>query len=297
MNTEVLQLLLYSLIGSVLALIGGLIFLYSKKLSDSLAKNSIPFAAGVLITVSLIGLLPEASHLIGDQAFLWVLGSFLIMYLFEHLVFGLHHHTHDCKHEHGHDSVHHHATVPMVLVGDTIHNFIDGIAIGVTFLVSPGLGLATAISTLLHEIPHEIGDFGILLQNGWKKINIIIVNLISGSFTIFGAFLVYYYPVSDNILGILMAISAGIFLYLGATDFLPQIDVIRENKQKALIPLLFGVAVMYATLIAVPHDHDIESNDHDHADETADEHSDEEMHFDENDHIEDEFHDEEILLN
>jgi len=242
------QLLLLTLLGSVIALFGGVIFLFNRKLSNILERYSIPYAAGVLVTVSLLGLLPEAEHSIGEKAYWIVAISFLSAYLFEHFFFGIHHHE-DHEHIRGRQF-----PLPLVIVGDTIHNFIDGVAIAVSLLVSPGLGLITATSTFLHEIPHEIGDFGILLRAGWKKRKIITVNIISSLTTILGAFMVYYFNQGESLNGTLMGISAGIFLYLGASDFLPRIDVNEKNKFKSIIPLILGAASMIAIFLLVPHE-------------------------------------------
>ncbi|NCN58386.1 ZIP family metal transporter [Candidatus Microgenomates bacterium] len=246
---NITQLFLLSTLGSVVALVGGVIFLYNKKWSQALEKHSIPFAAGVLITVALVGLLPEAVELVNEHAYTIVLLTFLATYVFEHIFFDLHHHHEESSHHHQH----HKSSVPLVIIGDTIHNFIDGITIGVSFLLAPGLGLITAISTFLHEVPHEVGDFGILLKAGWHRKNIIIVNLISASVTIIGAFLVFYLNVGDSIVGTMLAVAAGIFLYLGASDFLPSIEKESSSKMQAIFPLLLGAIIMMAALLLIPH--------------------------------------------
>lgn len=249
MNNQAIQLLLLALLGSVFALLGGILFLYNKKLSGILKEHSVSFAAGVLVTVSLLGLLPEAVHHIDEQAF-WVMTiTFLSVFLFEHLFFGIHHHE-DEHHVRGKDF-----PTFFVIVGDTIHNFIDGVAIAVTYFVSPGLGLITAISTFLHEVPHEIGDFGILLKAGWERKKIVVVNVISALMTVAGAFLIYFYSENEVLNGSLMAVSAGIFLYLGASDFLPKIEKEKGNKIKPILPLVLGVIAMMLTLFLVPHEH------------------------------------------
>jgi len=137
-------------------------------------------------------------------------------------------------------------------VGDTLHNFIDGVAIAASYLVSPGLGLVAAMSTLLHEVPHEIGDFGILLKAGWKKRKILMVNLLSSLFTVVGALMVYFMNLDRAVVGNLLAVAAGMFLYLGASDFLPHASE-GSSKKKTVLVLLLGVLVMYATLNVVPH--------------------------------------------
>jgi len=177
-----------------------------------------------------------------------VLISFLTAYIFENFVFGLHHHDKPCR-AHNHTS-----SIPLVIIGDTIHNFIDGVTIASTYLVSPGLGVITTVSTFLHEVPHEIGDFGILLKAGWRKGKVLAVNLASSLFTVVGALMVYFMNFSETMIGSLLAVAAGMFLYLGASDFLPQANE-GVSKKKSVVVLLLGALVMYGALSIVPHAH------------------------------------------
>lgn len=241
-------IILLVLVGSVLALVGGVVFLTVKSWAKVLARYSVPFAAGVLLTVSLVGLLPEAHHFIDHQAYVIVLFTLVGVYIFEIWVCQLHHH--ECKNDHSHF----HGSALWVIIGDTIHNFVDGVAIAAAYFSNPGLGLITAISTFLHEVPHEIGDFGVLLTLGWQKTKIILINFLSSLATLIGALLVFYFNPGKAIFGYLIAISAGMFLYLGASDFLPQLDN-NTSKRKAVTALLFGIGLMYFTLQIVPHAH------------------------------------------
>jgi len=297
-------LLSFSLIGSVLGLLGGVIFLYHKSWSVFLEKYSVPFAAGSMITVAMIALLPEAIHMIGEDAFVIMLAAFFGAFSFEQFIFPTHHHSHDHLHEHenndhGDSSANedsnkiNHSSTMLVLLGDTVHNFIDGVAIGAAFVVNPLLGFTTAVSTLLHELPHEIGDFGILLKAGWQKKNIILVNILSAMVTVVGAFGVLFVFQNMQVIGVLLAISAGIFFYLGTIDFIPHsFHTSAQNKRKSFLALMLGVVILFAALKALPHDHDHESEDsHGHAAEELD-HSEEDEHSDEEDHIEDEHTDE-----
>ena len=226
------------------------LFLYNRKLSSVLEKYSVPFAAGVLVAVSLLGLIPEAEHEIGGTVYWIVLISFLGVYIFEHLFFDIHHHGDEDGHTHEIKT----SSIGFVIFGDTIHNFIDGVAIGASFMINPNLGLITALSTFLHEVPHEIGDFGILLKAGWNKSKILVVNIISSLMTIVGAFTVYFFNQSDGLNGSLMAISAGVFLYLGASDFLPKIKDQNSNKLKSILPLILGAGIIMVTILLLPHD-------------------------------------------
>lgn len=240
-----------------MALIGGVIFLLKKSWAGALERNSVPFAAGVLISVSLLALIPEAVHALGENAFIYVLLSFVGTYLFEQFLLGLHHHP-------GHSFHEHKVAAPLVIVGDTIHNFIDGVAIATTYMMSPGLGVITTLSTFLHEVPHEIGDFGILLKIGWRRLRVFWVNVFSALFTILGAMATYWFFGTGQITGILLAISAGMFLYLGASDFLPSVHE-GNNKYVQLFAFIAGVAIMILTLNLVPHSHG-EGVGHDHGD-------------------------------
>ncbi len=248
---ESINLLSQALLGSVIALFGGVIFLYNRKLSSVLEKYSVPFAAGVLVTVSILGLIPEAEHMLGESTYWIVLVSFLGVYIFEHLFFGIHHHGEEDGHAHEIKK----SSVGLVIFGDTIHNFIDGVAIGAGFLINPNLGWVTAFSTFLHEVPHEIGDFGILLKAGWTRSKILVVNIISALMTVVGAFTVYFFSHSETLNGTLMAISAGVFLYLGASDFLPKIKDQNNSKLKSILPLIIGAGIIMVTILLLPHEH------------------------------------------
>jgi len=242
------NIILLSLLGSIIPLVGGIVFLYNKSFARLLESYSIPFAAGVLITVSMVGLLPEAVHSFGEGAFVVLLITFFSAFVFEQFVCHLHHHD---EHDHDVDS----SSAFLILIGDTVHNFIDGVAIAVSYFITPGLGLITAISTFLHEVPHEIGDFGLLLKAGWKKKKILLVNIISSLMTVVGAVLVVLIKPANSVTGFLLAIAAGLFLYLGASDFLPSIHMHSKRGKKNMLALVLGVAIMLITLNLIPHGH------------------------------------------
>lgn len=248
---DFINILLLALLGSVIALVGGVVFLLVSKWSDVLSKYSVPFAAGVMMTVSLLGLLPESVDILGELGFLISLLAFIAAFLFENIFCDLHHHEH-C---HIHDDKHHHkSSVALVIIGDTIHNLVDGAAIAAGYLVNPGLGIITTISTFLHEVPHEIGDFGILLKAGYSKSKVFWINFFSALSTVLGAILIYFFIRETEFLGYLLAIAAGMFMYLGASDFLPRASKEIDTK-KAVIVLLIGVLIMYLTMHIIPHSH------------------------------------------
>ncbi len=258
--TEFLQIIALSLFGSIIALVGGVALLFKKDWSEKLEEYSIPFSAGVLLTVSLVGLLPEAVDLVGESAFAATLFTFVGAYIFENVLFKLHHHEHSSSHPdsyHGDDHTHNFSprAIPLVIIGDTIHNFVDGVAIASSFLVMPGFGLITAVSTFLHEVPHEISDFGILLSAKWKRKDILLINVLSALATVLGAVLVVLFLKEGREIGLLLGVSAGLFLYLAATDFVPKISLQGKTPIIAVIPFIVGIIIMFVTLGLVPHSH------------------------------------------
>lgn len=247
-TNDIISIASLAFLGSMAGLIGGVVFLLKKRWARKFSALAIPFTAGVLITVSLLHLLPESVELLGKDAYLYLVLAFFSSFLFEEYFAHLHHH--ETKR---HTMLK--ASVPLVLLGDTIHNFIDGVTIASAYLVDPTLGLVITFSTFLHETPHEIGDFGVLMSAGWSRSKTFIANAVSASATFPGAFLVYFFMRdAHESIGGLLAISAGIFLYLGASDFLP--DITDEDKSSTRsrikrIGLLFlGVLIMYGSRVS-----------------------------------------------
>ncbi len=206
MNTMIypisFDLLVLVVFASLVSLVGGVFFLYTKRLSVLLDTYGVPFAAGTMIVTAVVGLLPEALHAIGPATFAVFTASFLLFYVLEKLFLQLHHHAHT-------DGLQTKKTirssVPIVLIGDTIHNFIDGVAIAVSYATNPGLAVVTALSTFLHEVPHEIGDFSILLKAGFSKKKVLIMNVLSALVSVLGAVLIGYVSPSEVVIGYSLA--------------------------------------------------------------------------------------------
>jgi zinc and cadmium transporter len=249
MENSVIVLLALAILGSVAGLIGGVIFLIKREWAKVLSIYAVPFAAGVLLSVSVLHLIPEVSDEIGHIGFLYVLMAFLASFVFEKYFASLHHHE-------NHAGTLQKATITLILLGDTIHNFIDGVAIAAAYITNPVFGCIVALSTFLHETPHEIGDFGVLISRGWSGKKTFMANLFSSMATIPGALMVYYFfpeGAADKI-AVLLAISAGVFLYLGASDFLPEIGE-NDSRKRTFIKValvIIGVIIMYSLSFIVP---------------------------------------------
>ena len=247
-DNNFLFLMFLTTIGSFAGMVGGIIFLAKKGWAKKLSLVAVPFAAGVLLSVSLLHLLPEAEHELGELGYLYVLLAFLGSFIFEQFFANLHHHE-DRKNTLTNISV------PLVVLGDTIHNFIDGVTIAAAYLVEPRFGVVVTLATFLHETPHEIGDFGVLMASGWSRTKTFVVNALSASATFPGAIIVFFFMRdAHSEIAVLLAISAGIFLYLGASDFLPEVGEgeVKGKNWKLIFYVLLGSLVMYLLSVITP---------------------------------------------
>lgn len=240
---ELLILIIAALAGSLLSLAGGILLLNKRIKLDKIMLYAMPFGAGALLGAAFLDVLPEALHEVheagGDESvvLLAALAGFVIFFILERSVRWFHRH-----HEHGERASHQ----SLIVVGDTVHNAIDGVAIGAAFLVSIPLGIATTIAVAAHEIPQEIGDFGILLGKGMKRKKVLIVNILSSLATLVTALLTFALAGSiAAAVPVLLAVVAGCFIYIAAADIIPDIHEQphkRANIQAVL--LLVGIAII-----------------------------------------------------
>ena len=259
-DMDILTVLFWSLIGSVFSLVGGVLLLGNKTLRDTAIRYGLPFGAGALLAAAFISLLPEALE--GSDAHtvaLYALGGFLAFFILERLLGWFHHHeSHHHDKAHGQRNRTHQA---LVIIGDTLHNAIDGVAIGAAFIVSPAAGIATALAVAAHEIPQEIGDFSILLGKGMRARNVILVNLFSALATVVTALATYLLGgAAEFNPALLLAVATGFFIYIAASDIIPDIHEKprREGNVQALM-LLVGVVVIGCIISLAPHEHDHEA--------------------------------------
>ncbi|EKD64836.1 MAG: zinc/iron permease [uncultured bacterium] len=226
-------IIFFTLIGSVFSLIGGIFLLIKEKQTLKYSHFLAAFAAGTLLGTVFFDLFPEsleeAEHISVQgypevNIFLWTLIGILGFFLLERFVHWFHHH----QHEYPGEPVK--PTIPLIILGDSVHNFIDGIVIAATFLVSIPLGIVTTLAVAAHEIPQEIGDFGILLHKGLRRRKVIAVNFFSALAAIAGALITFYIgDAVEAIIPILLSITAGFFIYIAASDLIPEIH--HENRR------------------------------------------------------------------
>lgn len=249
-------ILLFTFLGSIGALIGGLALLSNKKFALKISHFLASFAAGTLLGTAFLDLLPEAAHEAeesGINIFLWTLVGLLTFFLLERFIHWFHHH--EKSHEHDKEVK---STLPLIIIGDTVHNFIDGVVIAATFLVSIPLGIVTTLAVAAHEIPQEIGDFGLMLHKGLSRSKIILVNIISAAAAFIGAVITYLLGnVLESYIPIFLALTAGFFIYIAASDLIPEIHY-EQNKRFAIaksLLLLLGVVIIGISVSFLEHGH------------------------------------------
>lgn len=231
----------YSLIGGVFSLVGGILLLSRKKTAQSLAKYATPFAAGALLAAVFLDLLKDGlEESNANIVLISTLAGILIFFFAERFLRWFHHHH---QHEGEGDP-----TVGLIVVGDTIHNAMDGVAIAAAFLVSIPTGIVTTIAVAAHEIPQEIGDFGLLLSRGMSRGKVLLVNIISALATTLLAVITFTLGSEDKLpTGALLGLSAGFLLYIAMSDIIPELH--EHTPKKRLFDwqpflLLVGVFVV-----------------------------------------------------
>lgn len=227
-------------LGSIAGLSGGILLLFKEDLARRYSIHLISFAAGVILAAAFLDLLPSALKMYGEPVFLLALAGLVIFFLVENLFLHFHHHE---SHTHSLSSI-----VPLIVGGDAIHNFIDGVVITGSFVADPKLGFVVALATFFHEIPQEIGDFAVLISAGVSKVKVFIYNLISAAFTFMGAGVTLILAAgSEGITGPLLGLGTGMFIYIAASDILPGLvkEERRESRWQIALFFLVGIVVVY----------------------------------------------------
>lgn len=245
-----LYILGLSVIGGLLGLSGALLVVGRLTGRREWLLHLVSFAAGAMLAAAFFDLIPEAfEHLEEtgiERGLLYVFAGLLIFYIIEQFLLVSHCHEGVCDV--------HKARRSMVILGDTVHNFLDGVAIAAAAVVSLPLGFLTAIAVFLHEIPQEIGDFGVLLGLGMAKGRAIFWNVISALATMIGAVGVYMLAnVVERIEVPLIALAGGGFIYIATVDLLPEVhkELRRGHILSHMLAFLGGVGVLWVLSVVV----------------------------------------------
>jgi len=263
-----LLIIAFTALGGVLSVLAASVFLLlPEDRRTKILPHGVSFAIGALLAVAFWGLIPHAFEQVGPSEFQKLSGAImvglLLFFVLEKLLIWRHCHSGSCEvhvevedhsdHGHGHG---HKSAGTMILIGDAIHNFVDGVLIAAAFLTDVQLGIVTSLAVAAHEIPQEVGDFAILLHSGFSKAKALLYNILASLSTVVGGILAYYSleGLQDS-LPYFLAMAASSFIYIAVADLIPSLhkktDMKTSLQQIALI--LAGVTLI-VSLHGVAHD-------------------------------------------
>jgi len=237
-----IQILAATLAISLIAFVGILTFLLREDLLNRALLVLVALSTGALLGGAFLHLIPEAIEQIGGglDIFLYLLLGFCLFFVLEQFL--------QWRHQHGTA----HGVKPfsyLILVSDGVHNFIDGLVIAASFISSYPLGIATTLAVALHEIPQELGDFGVLVYGGFGKGRALTFNFISALAAIPGGIVGYFaYSLLQASIVYLLPFAAGNFIYIAAADLIPEIKH-RVSLRRSIIHFcvfLVGIGIMLA---------------------------------------------------
>lgn len=243
----ILYALLSTLLVSLISLIGILTLIITQKQLQSILLILVGFSVGALFGDAFIHLLPEIVEENGFtlQTSLFILLGILLFFILEKFIHW--HHCHNIENCKGHPK----SFAYMNLIGDGLHNFLDGIIIGASYLISIPIGIASTIAIIFHEIPQEIGDFGVLLHAGFTRTKAIIFNFFSASLAILGTITAFFLEnIIENSTFYLITLTIGGFIYIAGSDLIPELH--KEYKFPRILfqflAIITGIGVMLLLL-------------------------------------------------
>jgi zinc and cadmium transporter len=241
---ELAAILVATFVVSLISFVGVICLALKENILNKILLVLIGLSAGALMGGAFLHLLPEAAEKqSGLDVYLFVLVGFILFFLIEKVLHWRHCHKGECDV---------HTFQYMNLVGDSIHNFIDGLIMAASFVVSFPLGITTTIAIATHEIPQEIGDFGVLLYGGFSKKRAITLNFVVALTAVIGGVVGYFVSNRiDNIVLFILPFAAGGFIYIAATDLVPEIrkELNMKKYMATLLVFICGILMMWITKI------------------------------------------------
>ncbi len=262
----ILSNLLYAILAvaviSLLSLVGVFAISLKEVTLDKILFALLSFSAGSILGAAYLDLLPEAVEFFlelgGEEQIsivvLYVTLGFLVFFFLERFVYWYHGHVHGYE-----SSVEEKMTVKrfiyLNLLGDGIHNLVDGMVIAASFLITIPVGLATTVAVIFHELPQEIGDFGVLVYGGFTRYKALLFNFVSALTAVVGVLISNYFSTYvENFVGLFVAFGAGGFIYLAASELIPEIQK-EENIGKSIIQFVlfvFGIVLIWSLGLLFP---------------------------------------------
>jgi len=252
-----LNSLIYSLLAviavSLLSLIGIFAISMDEKILDKILFILIGFSAGSILGSAYFDLLPEAVELTEESVtFLYIALGFLGFFFLERFIYWYHGHAHES--EIGKKTIVK-KFVYLNVLGDGIHNLIDGMIIAVSFFLGISVGITSTIAVMFHELPQEIGDFGVLVFGGFTKRRALLFNFLSALTSVVGALYSAFFSVhTESFIGFLVAFAAGGFIYLAASELIPEIQQEKDFRKSLIqfVLFIFGLVLVWCLGVIIP---------------------------------------------
>lgn len=236
----------YALLSTLIVSLVSLAGVFSLSIKEELLRKYIflfvSLAVGALLGNAFIHLIPESFEELtsGPNIGLLVIAGFFVFFVIEKFLHW-HHHSEDIEEHHTHP------VGKLVLLSDGVHNFVDGVVIGASFLVSIPVGIATTLAVILHELPQEIGDFAVLLHAGYTRKRALWLNFLSGLLAVLGTLVAFVLGgAGESSMAWILPLAAGGFIYIAATDLIPELRKTKELKHSfmQLAALAVGIVLM-----------------------------------------------------
>ncbi len=256
MNSLILWIIVFTVLGGALSVLAaGAFLLLPESVRTRMLSPMVSFAIGALLGAAFLAILPHAFEVPGVDAHsvtLTVLCGILVFFLLEKMVIWRHCHTDDCEvHVPDVDKARHAATGNLILIGDGIHNMVDGVLIAAAFLTDVHLGVVTSIAVIAHEIPQELGDFAVLLHSGFSRGKALLYNMLTSLTTVIGGVVAFYsLTLANRIVPYVLAVAASSFIYIAVADLIPGLHKRPEFSATVQQIVLIALGV---TVISVAH--------------------------------------------
>lgn len=233
------MILAATFIDGLIGLVGAFTLFLNEKTVDKIIFLMVGFSAGAMLAGGLFHMLTESLAIMEpNSVMLLTIFGFVVSFIFERYLLWHHCHEKECKI---------HPMSYLVIAGDGLHNIVDGLVIGASFLVSSGFGITTTLLILVHEIPQELGNFAVLVYGGMNKKKALAINFLTQLTCVIGGILTFVIGKNSNLDMYILPFAAGGFLYIAASDLVPQL---HEKKSEGGT-ILFLVGIMFMVLATV----------------------------------------------
>jgi zinc and cadmium transporter len=255
--SSLINIIVATVVTSLFSLVGIYTLSLKEKTLDKILLVLVAFSAGSILGASYLDLLPEAIELVEESlVFLYITLGFILFFFLERFLYWYHGHPHEADMT---AKVSDRAATKgfayLNLIGDGIHNFVDGMVIAASFLIGFSVGLATTVAVIFHELPQEMGDYGILIYGGFKRNRALWLNFgVSFTVVLGGISAIFFIETVEALSGLLIAFAAGGFIYLAASELIPELHREKSFKKSAVqfVVFILGIALIWSLDMIFP---------------------------------------------